>query len=274
MIAYPVTLDVSRELIAFVGRLLRAERRRRGTRRGARRLSCGKQAMFVVAWFRDHVDVARLGTGFGLSRATAYRYLAEGIDVLAAQAPDLRAALERARADGHTHLILDGKVFNTDRLRETALNRTGQTVDAWYSGKTHAFGGLIQALMAPNGIPLWLSEVRPGRTHDITAAREHVLPIARPYLADLPILADPGYEGAGADVYTPVKQPKGGGELPVDTRAYNALLRGLRALGERGFALLLGRWKTLHHTTASPRRLTHITHAALVLTHHEHKLIH
>ena len=41
-------------------------------------------------------------------------------------------------------------------------------------------------------------DVLPGSTHDLTAARELVLPGARPYLKDLPVLADSGYEGAGA----------------------------------------------------------------------------
>jgi hypothetical protein len=58
--------------------------------------------------------------------------------------------------------------------------------------------------------------------------------------------------------------------LDADTRAYNALLRGLRALGERGFALLTGRWRTLRHITASPRKIGDIVRAALVLTQFEH----
>jgi len=37
---------------------------------------------------------------FGISQATAYRYLDEAITVLAARAPALRQALERAREDG------------------------------------------------------------------------------------------------------------------------------------------------------------------------------
>jgi hypothetical protein len=39
----------------------------------------------------------------------------------------------------------------------------------------------------------------------------------------------------------------GGRELDANTRTYNALLRGLRCLGERGFALLVGRWRALRH---------------------------
>jgi hypothetical protein len=83
-------------------------------------------------------------------------------------------------------------------------------------------------------------------------------------------LADGGYAGAGIGVHTPVKQPAGGQVLDVDNRAYNALLRGLRCLGERGFALLTGRWRTLRHITTSPRKIGDIVKAALVLTHFEH----
>jgi hypothetical protein len=52
----------------------------------------------------------------------------------------------------------------------------------------------------------------------MTAAREHVLPQARPYLKDLPVLADSGYEGAGAGVHVPVKKPAGGEDLDPDTK--------------------------------------------------------
>jgi DDE superfamily endonuclease len=75
--------------------------------------------------------------------------------------------------------------------------------------------------------------VLPGSTHDLTAGREHVLPRARPYLKDLPFLADSGYEGAGAGAHVPVKKPAGSGELDPDTKTRNALLRSLRYQGER-----------------------------------------
>lgn len=56
----------------------------------------------------------------------------------------------------------------------------------------------------------------------------------------LPVLADPGYDGAGIGIHIPVKQPAGGRELDVDTRTRNAIQRSLRCLGERGFALVTG----------------------------------
>ncbi len=71
-------------------------------------------------------------------------------------------------------------------------------------------------------------------------------------------------------MHTPYKQPAGDQILDVDNRTYNALLRGLRCLGERGFAVLTGRWRALHHTTASPSKIGDIVKAALVLTHFEH----
>jgi hypothetical protein len=53
VIAYPAMLDVPRELVGYVARLLRAERRSRGTRRKARSLTCYRQALFALVWFRD-----------------------------------------------------------------------------------------------------------------------------------------------------------------------------------------------------------------------------
>ena len=136
MVSYRVTLDVPKELILFVSGLLAVRRRQIGTRKGTRRLGCYRQALFALAWFRDKGDIRRLGAGFGLAQSTAYRYLDEVIEVLAARTPDLAEALERALAEGTPYLILDGKVVDTDRCREKTLSRNGTTIDLWYAGKT------------------------------------------------------------------------------------------------------------------------------------------
>ncbi len=94
-----------------------------------------------------------------------------------------------------------------------------------------------------------------------------------PFLETMPALADPGYEGAGHGVHVPVKKPPGVKELDINTRTRNALLRSARCLGERGFALLTQRWRTLQHVTASPGRIGLIARAALVLVLFEHKMI-
>ena len=264
-------LDVPTELVTFVAELLAAERLARGTRAGTRALTCEKQAIFALVWLRERREVAITGKGLGISQASSYRYLDEALDVLDAQAPDLHEALKRVQDQGCSHVILDGKVVDTDRLRVKTTSRKGKTIDAWYAGKTRDFGANIQALMRPDGLPVWVSPVEPGSTHDLTAARAHVLGAL--YAAagrGLPTLADPGYQGAGHRVHTPVKQPADGTELDINTRTRNALLRSLRCLGERGFALLTGRWRTLHHVTLSPSKISKIARAALVLTHFEH----
>lgn len=275
MITHRATLDVPRELALYLARLLYAERRQRGTRAGTRALTCFWHAVLGLRWFRQHADVTALGRDHGISRATAYRYLDEVVTVLAEQAPDLHEALNRAKAEGMAYVILDGKVFSADRCGEKTTSVKGKQIDLWFSGKAHEHGGNIQALSAPTGIPLWVSDVEPGSVHDLTAARDHVLGALHWAASqlDLPTLADGGYDGAGIGVHTPVKQPTGDQVLDPDNRTYNALLRGLRCLGERGFAVLTGRWRALRHITASPRRIGDIVKAALVLTHFEYRLI-
>ncbi|MFF7673648.1 transposase family protein [Actinacidiphila glaucinigra] len=116
--------------------------------------------------------------------------------------------------------------------------------------------------------PLWVSDVEPGSTPDITAARIHALPALYKAAADgLPTLADKGYIGAGIGIHVPVRRPKGRSEqaLHADTRTTNSLIRGIRALGERAAAELKQRWRTLQHVTLSPRRIGDIARAALVL---------
>jgi hypothetical protein len=129
-------LDVPRELGRYLTRLLAAERRAVGTRKGSRALTCHYQAILVLVWFRKGEDKTLLGAGFGVSRATAYRYVAEGIKVLSGAAPDLHAALKRVADEGWSHVILDGKLFTTDRLAETTTSVKDDTIDAWYSGNT------------------------------------------------------------------------------------------------------------------------------------------
>jgi hypothetical protein len=266
-------LDVPKDLIWFVAGLLAARRRSIGIRKNTRKLGCYRQAKFGLAWFRDRADVRRLGAGSGLPQSTAYRYLAEVIDVLAAEAPDLREALERALAEGAPYVILDGKIVDADRCHEKTLSRRGREIDLWYSGKKKDFGGNIQAVFYPDGRPMWVSDVVPGNVNDLSAAREMVLAVISAFTAEMPCLADGGYEGAGHGVLTPVKKPKGNQELDINNRTRNALIRSVRCKGERGFALLTQRWQSLKHVTMSPGRIGDIARAALVLTLFEHKML-
>jgi hypothetical protein len=272
VITYRATLDVPRELVVYVAGLLRRLRRDLGTRKGTRLLTPFRQAVFGLVWFRNRgVDIAQLGAGFRLSRATSYRYHDEILAVLAAQAPDLHDALQRVETEGWSHLILDGKVVDSDRCAQKTTSVKGKTIHLWFSGKIRDFGGNVQALMRPDGFPIWISEVAPGSAHDLRVAQDQVLGALYAAAArGLPTLADSGYAGAGRGVYTPVKKPSDGHALHVNNRAYNKLLRSMRCLGERGFALLTQRWRVLQGVTTPPRKIGDIAKAALVLTHFEH----
>ncbi|PLC10759.1 hypothetical protein AUQ48_17055 [Kocuria flava] len=259
MFTYSAICDVPIETLDFLATLLHRHRKTHDRRPAQRAGTARTQAKLVLRWYRDSTRVVALGHDHGLSQATAYRYLHEGIDVLAAEAPQLHETLAQAQTDELPYLTLDGTLIPTDRLAE----RTEAGNHAWYSGKHKSFGGNIQVISDPTGFPLWASPVEPGSTHDITAAREHCLGALYPAAATgLPTLADKGYQGAGIGVHTPVK----GSHLGVDNRAYNGLLTGMRSIGERANALLTQRWTVLRHVTLSPSRIGAIIAGALVLT--------
>jgi len=115
-------LDVPRELLQFVAKLLAAERPQAGHPRGSRALTCFWQAVAVLGWCRDGTTWDALARDHGISRATACRYLDEVIAVLAGQAPGLRQALERAEDDGFSHVVLGGKIIPCDRWKGPALS--------------------------------------------------------------------------------------------------------------------------------------------------------
>jgi DDE superfamily endonuclease len=125
-------------------------------------------------------------------------------------------------------------------------------------------GGNIQVLTDPTGYPVWVSDVEPGSTHDITAARAHALPALYPAAArGLPTLTDKGYVGAGIGVHVPIK----GHNLHPDHQTRNVLISALRAPAERANALLKRTWNALERITLDPWRIGAITAAALVLLH-------
>ncbi len=254
-------LDVSAPVLRAVTAWIARHRRRSGARPAQRAGTVHTQVVLVLRWLRHRLDLRTLAVEAGISIATGYRYLHEALDVIAAHAPGLGDVLERARAADLPFVCLDGTLVPTDRVAA----RAERGHHLWYSGRHHAFGGSVQVLADSTGFPLWVSDVRPGSTHDLTAARELVLPTLYPHAArGLPVLADKGYTGAGLGVHVPVRHHPDG-PLHIDNRCYNQLITALRAPAERGNALL-GRWRALDRVTVCPQRIGTIAAAALVLT--------
>ena len=275
-VTYTAVLPVDEDTVQFVSGLLAADRRRRRTRPKRRALGCYRQAVLVLRWFLDGTRLAQLAADNAIGRSTAYRYLHEGIDVLADRAPGLRGALLAARAAGHSHVTVDGTLIRTDRCHipgpTARTDRSGRQVDLWWSGKHAAHGGNVQVIAAPDGWPLWTSDVRPGREHDTTALRTH--PEALPLLAawtddEHAALADLGYEGERTALTTPIKR-SAERQLTADERTINLLHAAVRAPAERGNSLLKTSFKALRRVSLCPWRIGAITAAALVLLHHMH----
>lgn len=169
-VSYTAVLPVREQTVLFVSGLLRDERARRSTCADRRRLSTFQQAVLVLRWFLDATRVVQLARDNGIGRSTAYDLLHEGTTVLASRAPAVESALPAAKMAGHSHVSIDGTLIETDRCRTP-----GPTpgVDPWWSGKHSQHGGNIQVITAPDGWPLWTSQVRPGREHDTSALRAH-----------------------------------------------------------------------------------------------------
>lgn len=146
-----------------------------------------------------------MGAGFGVSTATAGRYVTETVDVLAERAPTLLEALRSH--DPNEFLVLDGTLIRTDRVAAD---------EPYYSMKHRHHGMNVQALTLPDGTPIWYSRALPGRTHDLTAARAHGV-VQSCLSRQILVLADRAYRGAGATVRTPYY----GRDLPEQYTQFN-----------------------------------------------------
>ncbi len=160
MLVCPCGLDLSSSHLRFLTARIRERRRAIGSR--WRRLTAGRQALLTLAHLRNGHPYAQLAAGFGIGTATAYRYIAEAVDLLAALAPTLQQAVREASRKAF--VLLDGTLLPTDRI---AADRP------FYSGRHKKHGMNVQILADPAGRLLWASPALAGAIHDIRAARKH-----------------------------------------------------------------------------------------------------
>jgi hypothetical protein len=244
LVPYPAMLDVPYELVEHVSWLLYA--RRREIKSPWRKLGCFKQALLTLAHLRKNETFSQVGAGFGVSEATAWRYVDETLEVLAAWAPGLREALV-----GGDFVIVDGTLIPTDRIRAD---------EPYYSMKHRMHGMNVQVIARPDGTPLWFSRATPGRTHDLTAARAHGI-VQACLTRQILVLADRAYQGAGATLRTPYYHHR---EQPEHYQQFNRDHARLRAPGERAFAQLKS-WRILRRARCSTRRISTIVQAVHTL---------
>ncbi len=112
MPVYPSGLDAASSAPRFLAARLREHCRHTGTR--WRRLNAGRQALLALAHLRNGHPYAQLAAGFGIGTTTAYRYITEAVDLLAALAPSLADAVRVASTKAF--VLLDGTLLPIDRI--------------------------------------------------------------------------------------------------------------------------------------------------------------
>lgn len=244
MPSYPVGLSVSNHALITLSDVLRHRRGVVGTR--WRRLAVGEQTLLVMAHPRKGETYADLAAGFGTGTTTAFRYIREALEAVAALAPSLGDAIEVAMRKAFVNL--EGTLLRIDRVG------MGSGRDRLYfSGKHKCHGMNVQVIADPAGRLIWASPALPGARHDMGAAREHAIIDALP-TAGVKVIVDHGYRGSGFE--TPQRRrpadPETGERrrLSRNQRDVNSAHARQRGPGEHANAQLDGRSRS----ASRPRR--------------------
>jgi len=258
-LVYQCALPLSSNTVNYVADLLRKHLKAIGSR--WRSLPTGRIVVLVLAVLRHDQRAADLAGGNEVSATTIRRWCDEVIALLAAKAPRLDRALRKIAKRGGEVVLIDGTLIPTRR-------RTGGDSRPNYSGKHKRHGLHFLALTDENGRLIWISAARPGRTHDITAARrdhivDHLKAAGLGAMADLGFLglADTGEDPVVITGYKSTKKRK----LTTGQKTANKVISAARALVEHGFAHLKN-WRILTKLRVSPARATNLLRALLVLT--------
>jgi len=260
VLVYPSSMPVSNRALQVLADALRQHRTAMGSR--WRRLPPGRQALLVLAHLRKGETYTALAGGFGVGTTTVFRYIREGIDVLAAVAPTLDQALDVARRKAF--VILDGTLISIDRIgMASGYDR------AFFSGKHKRHGVNVQVIADSAGRLVWASPALPGARHDMGAAREHGI-IDALNAAGVHTVADTAYQGGGPAIRVPQRRRR----LDPDTGRYRRLSRAQKQVntaharqrgpGERANAQLKS-WTVLRKIRSCPGRATALVRAVTVL---------
>jgi hypothetical protein len=240
-------LPLSSRTLTFVSGLI--GRYRKSIRSCWRKLNPGQQALLALAYLRKGETFADLAAGFAVGTTTAWRYVNETMELLAARAPKLRQAVRAAQKAGYAYVVLDGTLIPVDR---DAADRP------FYSGKHKRHGMNLQVIASPAGDVLWVSGALPGSVHDKKA--EWIWGVlAELEAAGLVTLADKGYQGSSY-----AKIPYRGRNKPESQKEANRAHARLRAPGERANAQLKS-WKILRKLRSCPWRAGQLAKAIHVL---------
>ncbi|MGW1365392.1 transposase family protein [Streptomyces chartreusis] len=204
----------------------------------------------TLAHLRNRTTYAQLAAGSRVGTSTAYRYICEAVDLLAALAPTLTEAVRAASRKAY--VLLDGTLLPIDRI---AADRP------FYSGKHKKHGMNVQVIADPFRAAVVGLTRTPGAIHDARAAREHGI-IDALEQAGTDRWADKGYQGARGTVPVPYR---GRWEtLTAGQQAVNRSQAKIRAPVEQAIATLKN-WRLLRKLRCSTTRITALVQAILTI---------
>ena len=125
MLFYRAALPLSSRTLTFVAGLIRRHRAAIGS--PWRKLNPARQALLVLAYLRKDDTFAELAAGFDVGTTTAWRYVNETTDLLAARAPKLRTAVRDAVKAGYAYVVVDGTLIPVDRVAADARSTPAST---------------------------------------------------------------------------------------------------------------------------------------------------
>ncbi len=247
MLFYRAALPLSSRTLTFVAGIIRRHRTAIGS--PWRKLNPARQALLVLAYLRKGETFAELAAGFAVGVTTAWRYVNETVDLLAARAPKLRTAVRDAARAGYAYVVVGGTLIPVDR---------GAADRPFYSGKHKRHGMNLQVIASPGGDIVWVSGPLPGAVHDMKAQWIWGV-LAELEAAGLVVLADKGYQGSAY-----AKIPYRGRSKPESQKQANKAHAKLRSPGERANAQLKS-WHVLRKLRCCPWRAGQLAKAIHVL---------
>jgi hypothetical protein len=247
LLFYRAALPLSSRTLSFTAGVIRRHRKSIGS--CWRKLTPGQQALLVLVYLKKGETFAEVAAGFGVGAATAWRYVDETAELLAARAPKLRKAAREAKKAGYAYVIPGGTLILIDRV---ARDRP------FYSGKHKMHGMNLQVIAGPDGDILWVPGALPGSVRDKKAEWTRGVPDELEK-AGLLTLADKGYQGS-----TWAKIPYKGKNKPESQKEANRAHAKLRGPGERANAQLKN-WRILHKLRCCPWRAGKLAKAIHVL---------
>ena len=109
MLFYRAALPLSSRTLNYAAGIIRRHRKAIGS--WWRKLNPARQALLVLAYLRKGETFAELAAGFEVGTTTAWRYVNETTELLAARAPKLRQAVRDAKKAGWAYVVLDGTLI-------------------------------------------------------------------------------------------------------------------------------------------------------------------